>query len=156
MKNPKIKTLVNTIFLETKLNDKQSQISIEQLIIQIFDEIQGKNSQTNKQPKWVKTLQELITDKPNDNFSLLNLSKELNIHSSHLSRDFSKYFGSTLGDYIRLQKVNKAILLIINGNYSMTEICYECGFYDQSHFILNFKRIYKTTPSKLLKRISKR
>ncbi len=156
LKNPKIITLVNKIFLETKINDEHSQISIEQLIIQIFDKIQVKNSQSKEQPKWVKTLQELITDNPNSNFSLSNLSKELNIHTSHLSRDFSKYFGSTLGEYIRFQKVNKAILLITNGNLSMTEICYKCGFYDQSHFILNFKRIYKTTPTKYLKKISKR
>ncbi len=101
-------------------------------------------------------MKELITDEPNNNFSLTNLSKELNIHSVHLSRDFSKHFGTTLGQYIRLQKVNKAILLIAKNEFTLTNICYQCGFYDQSHFISNFKRIYNTTPSVFLKEISKR
>jgi len=156
IKNPQIKTLVNKVFLETKIDDEQSQISIELLILEIFSTIQGKKSQSIKQPKWIKTLQELITDQPNNNFSLSSLSKELNIHSAHLSRDFSKYFGTTLGEYIRLQKVNKAILLITKNQCSLTEICYQCGFYDQSHFISNFKRVYKTTPSVFLRKISKR
>lgn len=155
IKNPQIKTLVNKIFLETKINDKQSQVSIELLLLEVFGKIQGRKHQSKKRPKWVNTLRELITDEPN-NFSLSSLSKELNIHSAHLSRDFSKYFGTTLGEYIRLQKVNKAILLITKNQYSLTEICYQCDFYDQSHFISNFKRVYKTTPSVFLRKISKR
>jgi AraC family transcriptional regulator len=156
IKNPQVKTLLNKIFLETKINDEQSQVSIELLILEIFSKIQGRKNQSKKRPKWVNTIRELITDEPNNNFSLSGLSKELNIHSAHLSRDFSKYFGTTLGEYIRLQKVNKAVLLITKNKFSLTEICYQCDFYDQSHFIANFKRIYKTTPYVFLKKISKR
>jgi len=156
IKNPQIKTLVNKIFLETKINDEQSQISIELLTLEIFNKIKDRKNQFTKQPKWVNTLKELITDEPNNNFSLSSLGKELNIHSAHLSRDFSKYFGTTLGQYIRLQKVNKAILLMTKNEFTLTDICYQCGFYDQSHFISNFKRIYKKTPSVFLKEISKR
>ncbi|MBL4643276.1 MAG: helix-turn-helix transcriptional regulator, partial [Flavobacteriaceae bacterium] len=62
-----------------------------------------------------------------------------------------KYFGSTLGQYIRQLKLNKAITMMSTNQYSMTEICYKCGFYDQSHFISNFKSIYKTTPTDFLR-----
>lgn len=155
LKNPKIISLFNQVFFETKINDEQSQISIEQLILQIFHKIQNRKIQTKNRPKWVKTLEEIITEEPTNNFSLSILSEVLNIHSSHLSRDFSKYFGCTLGDYIRLQKVNKAILLIAKKKFSMTEICYQCGFYDQSHFIRNFKRVYNSTPTNFLNKISK-
>jgi len=156
LQNPQIIKLVNKIFLETKINDAHSRLSIELLILEIFTKIDKKNNQLKKQPKWVNTIRELIINEPNNDFSLSNLSKELNIHSAHLSRGFSKYFGTTLGEYIRLQKVNKAMLLIVENEFSMTEICYKCGFYDQSHFILNFKRVYKSTPIKFLKQISKR
>ncbi|NQY29801.1 MAG: helix-turn-helix domain-containing protein [Flavobacteriaceae bacterium] len=55
---------------------------------------------------------------------------------------------------MRLLKLNKAITLISSNKHSMTEICYKCGFYDQSHFISNFKSIYNTTPSNFLKKIT--
>lgn len=71
----------------------------------------------------------------------------------HLSREFPKYFNTTIGNYIRTQKVNKALLLVIENKLSMTEICYDCGFYDQSHFISTFKRVYQNTPLKISKKI---
>ncbi len=151
LQNPQIINLVNKIFIETKTNDKHSQLSIEVLLLDVFSKMTRKSNQHKKKPKWVHTLRELLTDNPTTNFSLSSLSKELNIHAAHISRDFSKYFGTTLGDYIRLQKVNKAMLLIAKKKYTMTEICYMCDFYDQSHFILNFKRIYKITPTYFLK-----
>ena len=81
---------------------------------------------------------------------LSSLSKELNIHPVHLSREFHKYFGSTLGQYTRQLKLNKAIHLMATKKYTMTEICYQCGFYDQSHFITAFKATYNMTPSYFL------
>lgn len=154
IQNPQIKTILNRIFLETKVNDSHSQLSIELLILDIFNKLDANTHQLKKKPKWIKIIKELIKEDSNCDFSLSYLSNELNIHSAHLSREFSKYFGMTLGNYIRLQKVNKALLLIAKNEFSMTDICYKCGFYDQSHFILNFKRVYKMTPTNFLKQIS--
>lgn len=154
IQNPQIKTILNRIFLETKVNDSHSQLSIELLILDIFNKLDANIHQLKKKPKWIKIIKELIKEDSNCDFSLSYLSNELNIHSAHLSREFSKYFGMTLGNYIRLQKVNKALLLIAKNEFSMTDICYKCGFYDQSHFILNFKRVYKMTPTNFLKQIS--
>ncbi|MFK7807321.1 MAG: helix-turn-helix domain-containing protein [Saprospiraceae bacterium] len=154
LKNPHIKSSMNKIFYETKVNDSFSQSSIELLILDIFNKIKSTRLKSNSEkPNWVNNLREIILDTDTD-YSLANLSKELNIHPNHLSRGFHKYFGSTLGQYIRQLKLNKAIILMSTNQYSMTELCYKCGFYDQSHFIANFKSIYKTTPTKFLKLIS--
>ena len=152
--NPMIKGLINKVFLETKINDKHSKLSVELLMADVFSRI--KNHQTDnilRKPDWIKKLQELLIDSETD-FSLSKLGKELNIHPVHLSREFHRYFGVTLGRYIRQLRVNKAVALIMANRFSMTEICYKCGFYDQSHFISNFKSIYNTTPSNYLKKIS--
>jgi len=151
---PLIKSLMNKVFWETKVNDNHSQSSIELLTLDIFNNIKNSDVKNQiKKPTWVNRLQEVILESEIE-CNLTNLSKELNIHPVHLSREFHKYFDTTLGQYIRLLKLNKAILLISTNKYSMTEICYKCGFYDQSHFITNFKSIYKTTPLKFLKKIS--
>lgn len=155
LENPLVRGLMNAVFLESKTNDVYSQISIEALVVEIFE--RTKNDHTDaflKRPDWVKKLQEILVDDMETDFSLTCLSSQLDVHPVHLSRSFHKYFGTTLGTYIRHQKLNKAILLLAAKKVSMTEICYRCGFYDQSHFISNFKRMYRVTPSEFLKRIA--
>ncbi|WP_299215739.1 helix-turn-helix transcriptional regulator [uncultured Dokdonia sp.] len=153
LKNPLIKNLMNKVFIESKINDSYSHISIEASLIEIFDSVKEKKGKSAKKPIWVNNLQELLFEEDID-YSLKNLSSLLEIHPIHLSREFSRYFGTTLGNYIRLLKLNKAFYLLTSNQFSMTEICYKCGFYDQSHFISNFKSVYKTTPSTVLKQIS--
>jgi len=153
LKNPMIKNLMSQIFIETKINDQYSNLSIESSLINIFNTIENSLEKQSKVPVWTNKLQELLFEE-NIDYSLNNLSSILGLHPVHLSREFRKYFGTNLGNYIRLIKINKAFKLIVSTKLSMTEICYECGFYDQSHFITNFKRIYNITPSKILKKIS--
>ncbi|WP_394751026.1 helix-turn-helix transcriptional regulator [Spongiimicrobium salis] len=154
LENPHIKSLMYKVYLETRINDHHSPLSIELLILDIFNKMKTPPLNAHsKKPAWVGKMSELILDSEVD-YSLNALSKELNIHPVHLSREFHKYFGSTLGQYMRQLKLNKAIILISTQQYSMTEICYKCGFYDQSHFISSFKSIYNMTPTKFLRLIS--
>lgn len=155
LENPLIKEKMNKIFFETKINDINSQLTIEMLLIDIFSAIKPVDKPTStKNPTWVNTLKELLHSKQKTPTSLTNLSALLNIHPVHLSREFPKYFNTTIGNYIRTQKVNKALLLITENKHSMTEVCYECGFYDQSHFITTFKKVYKQTPLQFSKKLS--
>lgn len=153
LKSPIIKNLMNQIFIETKIKDQYSNLSVESNLIQIFNSLTEAKSGNTRKPAWVSQLKELLIEEQIDH-SLNSLSSKLDIHPVHLCREFNRYFGTSLGNYIRLVKLNKALCLLTSNKYSLTEICYQCGFYDQSHFITNFKRIYKTTPSKLLKNIS--
>jgi AraC-like DNA-binding protein len=129
-------------------------LTIEASLIKIFDSVKETKQKNVKRPIWVKKLEALLQEEEMD-YSLKKLSSKLDIHPIHLSREFSRYFGTNLGSYIRFLKLNKAFYLLTSNKFSMTEICYKCGFYDQSHFIANFKSVYKTTPYNLLKQISK-
>ena len=153
LKNPLLKSLMNQVFVESKINDQYSNLSIESSLVEIFNSVRQVQEGSDKKPVWVKKLQELLFEEDIE-YSLKNLSSILEIHPIHLSREFNRYFGTSLGTYIRLIKLNKAFCLLSSNKFSMTEICYQCGFYDQSHFISCFKAVYKTTPSKLLKQIS--
>jgi AraC-like DNA-binding protein len=154
IKNPLTKNLMNKVYIESKVNDQYSNLSIETFLLEIFSTIKETKERSSKKPVWVKDLQELLFEEQID-YSLKNLSSILKIHPVHLSRGFSRYFGMSLGNYIRIIKVNQAFNLIALNQLSMTEICYRCGFFDQSHFITNFKQIYGTTPSKFSKNISR-
>jgi AraC family transcriptional regulator len=152
IKNPLTKNLMNKVFIESKINDDYSNLAIESLLIDIFSTIKENKKISTAKPDWVNKLQELLLEEQMD-YSLNTLSSILGIHPIHLSREFNRYFGTNLGNYIRLLKVNKAFCLIASNTISMTKICYQCGFYDQSHFISSFKRFYNTTPTKLIRKI---
>ena len=74
-------------------------------------------------------------------FSLQQASEELEINPTYLSREFSKYFDNlSFGEYMRKLRIDKAIQLMAEGDYSLTEIAYLTGFSDQSHFNRTFRK----------------
>ena len=152
LKSPLVRNLMSRIFIESKIDDPYVKMSIDALLLDVFGSIKNTGERTLKRPIWVNRLQSLLLEEDID-YSLKNLSELLDVHPIHLSREFSRYFGTSLGNYIRLLKLNKAFHLLMSRQFSMTEICYRCGFYDQSHFISNFRRVYHTTPTKLLRKI---
>ena len=111
-----------------------------------------KNEKANKKktPAWVKDLKAMIQDQIDTQFTfdLKKISNDLELNPSYLSREFSKYFEDlNFGDYVRKLRIEKAIILIQNSTYTLTEIAYMTGFSDQSHFTRIFKQSTGKNPS---------
>lgn len=147
LKSPVLKLLMYQLYRETKNQDNASELIITQLLLNIFGQLSGHETQTEKKPGWVKQIDEILREQGTEKLSLTALSATLQIHPMHLSRDFKKYFHCNLGEYIRKLKVEKS-LEILNDYKSLTEVALECGFSDQSHFIRCFKENIGITPLK--------
>ena len=145
--NPKIKLLFYNIYKESKLSDDTSNLTIDSLLLQAFETMQGvENISSSTKPKWVKKIDELLHDDFDQTLSLTELSNQLNLHSAHLSRDFPRYFLCNFSEYIRMIKVEKAVSMLRNRKFTLTDIALSCGFADQSHFIRCFKKFVGITP----------
>lgn len=150
--NPDLKFLMYKIFRETKMNDTSTSLSIQILLLEVLSKMLRENqAKSNKKPNWVTEVNELLNDQFSENLTLGYLSKRLGIHPVHLSRDFSKYFNSGLGEYIRKLKVQKSLQLIAEKKLDLTAIAFECGFSDQSHFIRCFKEVNGINPTEYRK-----
>lgn len=148
IENPDIKFLFYKVFRETRISDDVAATSIQMLLLKVTGQmLQFKQSERNAKPLWAKKLKGILYDGYAEKLSLKNLSNELNIHPVHLSRDFSKYFHCTFGEYVRKIRVEKSLSFLPNKNLSLTEIAYKCGFADQSHFLRCFKQINGIAPS---------
>lgn len=147
IKNPAVKLLMYRIFKETKSIDNSCEISVDQILLDIFHEIDGQKTSRDKNPLWVQQIDEILHETFMEKLNLSDLAKILNIHPIHLSRDFKKYFHCTLGEYLRKLKVENS-LKILNEFESLSEVALECGFSDQSHFIRCFKENIGITPLK--------
>ena len=132
------KFLILKIFKECLVGDTFSSDTITML----FAQLAHSNSHLEKfekSPFWVKSLHELLNDSWNENPNLQDLAQVLNLNPITISKHFPKYFGCTLGEYMRRVKINRSLSLIKSNNINLTEIAFQCGFADQSHFIRTFK-----------------
>ncbi|TDE00831.1 chromate resistance protein ChrB domain-containing protein [Flavobacterium sandaracinum] len=120
--------------------------------------LKEKKINNKKAPDWVKDLKAIIQDQIDTQFTfdLKKISNDLELNPSYLSREFSKYFEDlNFGDYVRKLRIEKAITLIQNSSYTLTEIAYMTGFSDQSHFTRIFKQSTGKNPSSYRKNIQK-
>ena len=144
--NPKIKLLFYNIYKEAKLFDDTSSLTIDSLLLQTFETMRGvENISAATKPKWVKKIEEILHDS-SDPASLRELSNQLALHPAHLSRDFPRYFRCNFSEYLRRIKVERALPMLRNKRFTLTDIALSCGFADQSHFIRCFKEFVGITP----------
>lgn len=131
------KFIILKIFKESLVADTFSGDTITMLFSQLSNT--SHLERFEKSPFWVKSLNELLNDCWNENPNLQDLSQILNLNPITISKHFPKYFGCTLGEYMRRIKINRSLSLIQSKNTNLTEISFQCGFSDQSHFIRTFK-----------------
>lgn len=130
----------------------------ENLLYEVYNKFLNEKKSNKKTPSWVKELKEIIQDQIDTqfNFDLKQISNDLELNPSYLSREFSKYFEDlNFGDYIRKLRIEKAVNLIENSSYTLTEIAYMTGFSDQSHFTRIFKVQTGKNPSSYRKKTQK-
>ncbi|ASZ11885.1 chromate resistance protein [Chitinophaga pendula] len=138
--------------------EKHTQQPFESLLLEVLQKfLKGKHGRSKKMPAWAQELKDLIQDHIDDNLSLKEISKDLDINPSYLSREFSKHFDNlTFGEYIRKQRIEKAIELMAATSHSLTDIAYLTGFSDQSHFTRIFKLHTGESPSEYRKKNKKK
>lgn len=130
----------------------------ENLLHEVYNKFLKEKKSANKTPSWVEDLKEIIQDQIDAQFAfdLKKISNDLDLNPSYLSREFSKYFEDlNFGEYVRKLRIEKAINLIENSTYSLTEIAYMTGFSDQSHFTRIFKLHTGKNPSSYRKKMQK-
>jgi AraC-like DNA-binding protein len=150
--NPVLKPIFYKIYNELQNTDYFSQLTVDGLLAQAFSILlRQKSYEKTENPQWTKKIREILNDNCSQNASLKHLSDETGLHPVYLSSEFAKYFGVSFGEYLRRIKLEKARMMLLDTTRSITEIAYNNGFADQSHFIRNFKEVFGTTPLKFRK-----
>lgn len=153
IENPELHHILAKLYFEFKCQDEFSNLTIESLLYQLCEKLERKDATNLRhEPSWINPLKAIIHES-NEHLSLELLSGELGVHAGHLSRAIPKYFGTTLGNYLRQQKIKSAIKLMMDSKLSLTDISYQCGFSDQSHFARTFKLYFGKTPTSYRKEI---
>ncbi len=86
-----------------------------------------------------------------DQLSLFDISKQIAVSSSHLSKIFSQETGQTMTDYLTLIRMNKAKELLRLTRYKTFEIAFQVGYKDPHYFSNLFKKVTGLTPTEYRK-----
>lgn len=87
------------------------------------------------------------------NIKIVQLLAEQNVNERTFRRNFHKRVGMSAKELLRIVRVNYVWRIFNeNRNVDLNSIVYQCHFFDQSHFIKDFKEIIGETPNKFFKR----
>ncbi|MEO9511466.1 MAG: AraC family transcriptional regulator [Flavobacteriaceae bacterium] len=81
------------------------------------------------------------------NISLEELAQLTNKSLSTFKRDFKKLYQSSPASYLRDKKLEKSVELLTRTDLRTTDIAYECGFSNVSHYSKTFKLRYGVSPT---------
>ncbi len=95
--------------------------------------------------RWI--LENSIDNPPN----LFELAKSVGMSHTKLNILFRKIYGTTVFGYFRTIRLNRAKLLLKEGEMNITEVSYALGYSSPSHFTREFKKHFGSLPNQYLK-----
>ncbi|WP_020526887.1 AraC family transcriptional regulator [Flexithrix dorotheae] len=96
-----------------------------------------------------------VMKKFKEKISLDDVSSLINMSPSSFSRYFKSRANKTFSDFVIEIRIGYACKLLLEGNLSVTQIAYECGFRTLSNFNRKFKEINNNSPLGYKKEFSK-
>lgn len=85
------------------------------------------------------------------NLTLGEVADYVGYSCTHFSKVFKEEMGCSFRTYLNQVRVEKSMVLLLDGSAPMSEIYSACGFEDQSYFCKVFKRLVGVTPDRYRK-----
>lgn len=145
--------------LSEKLSDlnygtvREQKLKLKKLLVEVFTEyFAEEKGRENVVPPWLESLCEKM--KRTENFTrgterMFELSGK---SREHIARSMKKYYGVTPSEYVCELKLSYAANMLKFSNLSVTDICFECGFFNVSWFYEKFRERFGLPPSSYRKR----
>lgn len=135
-----------------KLNQTEDNNDLIEILAEYFNELL-QNASTNSDYR-IKLAINLIL-KTNGTISIKELRDKLTVAERTLERHFLKEIGVTPKQFSKIIQFSSSLQQMTEADYAnLTEIGFDNGFADQSHFIRSFKRFTGKTPKEFQKQIS--
>lgn len=137
---------VSKRFLQAKANELIC-LKLFQLMEQNNPTSTGRLSRQDRQN--ILTAREILTETMDNPPTIDELSRRVGINTLKLKQGFKREFGTTVYDYFRQYRLEKAMNYLQRGEKGVAETAYAIGYSNISHFIDAFKKRYGITPGEL-------
>lgn len=134
---------------EMRVMDTASLLAIEGLTLELIVELSRHSGllPERRLPLWLARAKEILHERASETISLGEVAKQVDIHPVHLAREFRKFYGCTLGEYLRGLRIQRACRKLSSSDMPLVEIALAAGFAHQAHFSRLFKRYTGMTPT---------
>lgn len=96
--------------------------------------------------QYMQKLEEFYSD---SDFGVEKLSDELALSRGHLYRRIKDLTGLSPVESLRNYRLEKAVELLLQNKFSISEIAYNCGFSSPAYFTKCFRMVYGKTPTEM-------
>ncbi len=101
----------------------------------------------NKNSYRLKSIMSYINENLNKNVTLQEIADKEKLNIYYLSHFFKKKTGMGFQEYLNVIRLDKALKLLVNSNYTITDIAYSSGYPSPKAFNKKFKEKYGCSPS---------
>lgn len=98
-------------------------------------------------PAWLSKADEMIRRRYMEPLALADIAKSVQVHPSHLAREYVRSYGRTIGEEIRRLRIEYACEQLCSTDRCLADIALGAGFSDQSHFTVSFGQHIGMPPS---------
>ena len=135
------------IALNLQLIHAQSTVEITEALLHfVLSEVLS----NQRECEIIKFATDKILENP-DTDILAQLLKELNLSARTFQRIFKKYVGISANEYRRICQFQIAFYQLRGKQFDkLTDVAYDNGYFDQSHYIRSFKEFTEITPQEYL------
>lgn len=120
-----------------------------QLVKDVIENIDSEKKEKDTKP--VRIIKKYIKEHYTEEISLNLLAEELEMNASYLSSVFKKEKGMTYSEYLISCRIDHACKLLVETNWSMSEIATQSGYQDARYFSKQFLKQVGLKPSEYRK-----
>lgn len=137
------------VLLELGSADAVTPIAIDALVLDMMTTAIRRSGKTRrgKPPVWLLRVQEMLHESFFAPLSIGQIASACNVSPSHVCHAFRRYFGTTVGDYLRTRRVNWATERLVTSDASISSIAAAAGYADQSHLTRECRRYLGVGPA---------
>jgi AraC family transcriptional regulator len=119
---------------------------VEGMALELIASLVRSQNDARTPPRWLARVRELLRDELGRPHSLAALAREAGVYPSHVARAFRSHYGTTVGEFVREERITFARKLLETTSIPVIEIALSAGFGSQSHFSNAFRRATGHSP----------
>jgi AraC-like DNA-binding protein len=139
-----------------RIEKEKDPLPAKMLIYYLLSVLVSRPSETNRQkskrlPEYLLGAMTFIEEHLDEHITAEDLARLFHVGRTTLMTGFKKHAGLTVGEYIDIRRLERAAVLLRNGE-TVEFASARCGFSDSGGLIRLFKRYYGVSPMKFIKK----
>lgn len=94
----------------------------------------------------LKQIKDFIEENLAEDITIADMAAVVHISQFHFARAFKTATGESPHRYLTQRRIERAKILLSVTRLAIAEVAYRVGFYNQSHFTAQFRKLTKVTP----------